>query len=450
MSQPDGTERTERVVCAAFPDRIPDEIAYGDKLHLQPYPGDRGIQYEKGPFDINDGLRQPSSSSPSVRTEPMAGRIYLLDRTSQLTPMEEAPYDSERLLQELLAKHPGLLAGEQIDSEQPRRWLLVTREMSVPGEQGGGGRWSLDHLFLDQDAVPTLVEIKRSGDTRIRREVVGQMLDYAANAVVYWPVEDIRAKFEARCQAAEQDPDQLLSEHVGGQPEIDDFWQRVKTNLQAGRIRMVFVADIVPPELRRIVEFLNEQMDPAEVLAIEIKQYVGNDLQALVPRVIGQTESAKRGKKARASARATISEAEFLVAFNDGKNAEEQALARGLIDWAKKNRLDADFFRGQRWLSYTPLLEIGSYRYYPISLQSRGLVVVQLDRLRRIPPFDDSRLRADLLNRLQQVPGLIVTGAAEDGRSRIPVATLARPDVMQKFVEVLNWMVDEVRRAAQL
>jgi hypothetical protein len=23
------------------------------------------------------------------------------------------------------------------------------------------GRWSLDHLFLDQDAIPTLVEVKR-------------------------------------------------------------------------------------------------------------------------------------------------------------------------------------------------------------------------------------------------------------------------------------------------
>ena len=45
------------------------------------------------------------------------------------------------------------------------------------------------------DANPTLVEVKRSSDTRERREVVGQMLDYAANAVVYWPIETIRARF---------------------------------------------------------------------------------------------------------------------------------------------------------------------------------------------------------------------------------------------------------------
>jgi hypothetical protein len=45
--------------------------------------------------------------------------------------------------------------------------------------------------------VPTLVEVKRRADTRIRREVVGQMLDYAANGVVYWPLEQLRELFGA-------------------------------------------------------------------------------------------------------------------------------------------------------------------------------------------------------------------------------------------------------------
>jgi hypothetical protein len=58
----------------------------------------------------------------------------------------------------------------------------------------------------------------------------------------------------------------------------ETFWAMVKTNLQAGRVRLIFVADVIPPELRRIVEFLNAQMDPAEVLALEIKQYVGEGL----------------------------------------------------------------------------------------------------------------------------------------------------------------------------
>src|SRR3990172_3458687 len=173
--------------------------------------------------------------------------------------MREQPYDSEDVLQELLAKYPNILAGEQIDVSVPRRWLLISREANVPSEDIEV-RWSIDHLFLDQDAIPTLVEVKRSSDTRIRREVVGQMLDYAANAVVYWSIESIRAQFEANSHAQGFDPEQRLSEFLGPDSDLEQFWQKAKTNLQAGKVRMIFVADEIPAELRRIVEFLNAQM----------------------------------------------------------------------------------------------------------------------------------------------------------------------------------------------
>jgi hypothetical protein len=90
--------------------------------------------------------------------------IYLLAPGDQLVEMREQAYDSEDLLQRLLATHPDLLAGDQIDPATPRRWLLVSREMPVPADAGLGGRWSLDHLFIDQEGVPTLVEVKRSTD----------------------------------------------------------------------------------------------------------------------------------------------------------------------------------------------------------------------------------------------------------------------------------------------
>jgi hypothetical protein len=50
----------------------------------------------------------------------VAGRIYLLKEDSNLLAMEEASYDSERLLQKLLADHPDLLAGDQIGSVMHR------------------------------------------------------------------------------------------------------------------------------------------------------------------------------------------------------------------------------------------------------------------------------------------------------------------------------------------
>lgn len=46
VAQPDGTEATERDVCAAFPGGIPLEIVTGRNMHTEPYPGDKGMQYE--------------------------------------------------------------------------------------------------------------------------------------------------------------------------------------------------------------------------------------------------------------------------------------------------------------------------------------------------------------------------------------------------------------------
>ena len=125
--------------------------------------------------------------------------IYL-KHGSELAEMVEKPYEAEEVLQRLLADYPDLLGGDD-DREDRKRWLFVRREFGVAAEEDAGDRWSVDHLFLDEEGVPTLVEVKRRSDTRIRREVVGQMLDYAANASVFWSVEKIRASFEATCES---------------------------------------------------------------------------------------------------------------------------------------------------------------------------------------------------------------------------------------------------------
>lgn len=169
----------------------------------------------------------------------MGETIFLIHNDNQLVELTEQEYDSEDLLQALLAQYPHLLPGDQINPEAPCRWLLIAREAPIPSSENKGGRCPRDHLFLDQDAVPTLVEVKRSTDTRLRREVVGQMLDYAAHAVVYWPLERIMARFEASCQAREAAPEQVLRDFLGPGSEPQEYWQQVKTNLQAGRVRLL-------------------------------------------------------------------------------------------------------------------------------------------------------------------------------------------------------------------
>jgi len=243
--------------------------------------------------------------------------IFLLKDSGDLEKVPVKPYDSEDLLQSLIAKYPELLAGDQINPEDPIRWIMIKREAGVPGGEQQGDRWSIDHLLIDQNAVPTFVETKRSTDTRIRREIVGQMLDYAANAKQYWPIGHLRSMAVAQYGGADR-AEAAIQKILGlesGEDAIADleaYWNKVEDNLRHGRVRLIFMADRLPPELRRVIEFMNDQMEDAEVLGIELSQYVGSDLKALVPRVIGQTEATRQKKTQTPPSRKRLTQQEFL------------------------------------------------------------------------------------------------------------------------------------------
>jgi hypothetical protein len=226
--------------------------------------------------------------------------IFLIHDNGGMVEMQAEGFATEDELQELLATHPSVIPGGKIDPESPPRFLLVAREVGVPASEDGFDQFSLDHLFVDQYATPTLVEVKRSTDTRIRREVVGQMLDYAANGSRYWPIAELRRRFDHEAALRGADPDAVLAEFLREAPsDADSFWRQVETNLRAGRVRMLFVADVIPAALQRIVEFLNEQMKPAEVLAVELRHYRGEGVRTLVPRLLGATAAAKDNKGVR-------------------------------------------------------------------------------------------------------------------------------------------------------
>ena len=374
----------------------------------------------------------------------MAGRIYLLKEDSTLLAMEEATYDSESLLQKLLADHPDLLAGDQINAEEPRRWLLVTREMAVPGEQDGAGRWSLDHLFLDQDAIPTLVEVKRSTDTRIRREVIGQMLDYAANAVAYLPVEEIKAKFESRCKDDGVVPEAELAGFLGEGQDASTFWQSVKTNLQAGRVRLLFIADEIPPELRRVVEFLNSQMDPAEVLAIEVKQFVGENLKTLVPRVLGQTEKALGRKIVDRGEPRKWNEASFFLDLSQRRGEQEAAVARRLLEWATKHSLRIWWGEGKKDGSFFPMYDNKFGKNFLFSVWTYGSVELQFQHMKK-PPFAEEGKRKELAQRLSAI-GLSISEETLKKRPTFGLSLLLEPGRLDKFLEAFDWMLTEIKK----
>ena len=258
----------------------------------------------------------------------MAERIYAMTTNNSIEPIDETAFETEDKLQRLIEEHPELLDGEQMQPEDPRRWLLIGREIGVPAAAGEGARWALDHLLVDQDATLTLVEVKRGWNPDIRRAVIGQLLEYAAHASVAWTANELRETFERGALKQCRDPQEELATLLqsGSDPDGDAFWDDVATNLAANRLRLLIVSDRIPDEIARVVTFLNKQISDIEVLAVEIKRFKGNVNQTLVPRVIGRMMEGAKAK--RGGTRTRVTRESFLEGFADER---ARAVAEDLL-----------------------------------------------------------------------------------------------------------------------
>jgi len=295
--------------------------------------------------------------------------------------------------------------------------------------------------------VPTLVEVKRASDTRARREVVAQMLDYASHFVVHWTAERIKSEFAESCLREDVDPADCLLAFLH-QTADDEFWQAVKTNLLAGRIRMIFVADRISPELRRIVEFLNNQMDPAEVLAVEIPQYTGQGFSTFVPRLVGQSAAAQERKnRAAAGPKRQWDEESFLADMGSRNGEEARQTARQLLSWVRRQGLDIWWGEGAESGSLIPRRIIGNVKHFSFVCWSSGNLGLYFFRIKDRQPFSDEAMRRELLARLNRIEGIDLPGDAFNRRPTIPISALQNPQRLEQFLAVWDWYLDEVRKA---
>ena len=362
----------------------------------------------------------------------MSSGVFLLNKDGSLEEMNQEDYSSEEYLQTLLENYPNLLAGEQINETNLRKWIVISREFPVPGDDFSGGRWSLDHLLLDQEGIPTLVEVKRSSDTRIRREVVGQMLDYAANAISFWKVETIRLRYESKfgndSEQAKIDMDSKFENPV----EYEDYWEKVDNHLKTGRIRLLFVADEIPSELKQIVEFLNQQMNPAEVLAIEIKQYTGQEQSTFVPRVIGQslkTVSAKQSKK-------QWDESLFLDEISSNYGAEIIEVVNKLLKWGKDQNLRIWWGSGSNHGSCFLVKDHNEVPYSSFAIWTNGNIEIQFQHMKNRPVYDSKDMRLELLNQLNDIRNIQIAFDRIDYRPSIELNSLINEESLGKFISI--------------
>jgi len=206
----------------------------------------------------------------------------------------------EEALQQFIEKFPKIMPGRQIEpeSDDPPRFVLLRREMPVGG-------WSLDHLFVDQTGILTLVETKLFQNPESRREVIGQIIEYAANAYTYWGNGLARQKSAEYWSRQQKGLDDILRENFGEDIDIDAFWNNIEENLKDRRVRLIIATDELRPEVSRMIEYLNDEMKNTAVLGLEIKFYGAEDnALVMVPRIYGiskrKEESGSAGKGASA------------------------------------------------------------------------------------------------------------------------------------------------------
>jgi hypothetical protein len=386
----------------------------------------------------------PFATDRACHTLTMGTGIFLEEVDNKLVEMTVEHYELEDVLQTLLIEHPDLLPGDQINQLSPRKWVLVAREQPLRSEQGGSNRWNIDHVFLDQDGILTLVEVKRSSDSRIRRGVVGQMLDYAASVAVYWPADEIRQCFEARCAKEGLDPHRILNEKFGAETDVETYWQSVESNLLASQIRILFVADVIPTELQRIIEFLNEQMQAVEVLGVSIRRFQSPGNQhAYVARVVGQTAVAQQMKHRRKSGR-QWDEATFFKELSLQCDPKELEVGNRIYEWMTENLPKPRWGEGNDKGSFLPHLELGEVTYQPVAIWTPGFVELQFETLWLEPPFDSVELQIEARERFSAVPGFEVR-AFKMQRPWAWFSDLEQEEAMEQFLKELDWLVGRLK-----
>jgi hypothetical protein len=181
----------------------------------------------------------------------------------------------------------------------------------------------------------------------------------------------------------------------------------------------------------------------AEVIAIEVKQYLGPDgLRTLVPRVIGQTAAAetRKGEKRQ------WDEASFVKELDAKRGTEEARVARELIEWARIQLPRFWWGTGMKTGSFIPVLNHAGREYFPIALWTNGKAEIKFGYLISRPPFDDEGLRREFLRRLNEIPGVSIP---EDKVALFPSIRLAdlaaSTEALDSFKGALDWFCETVR-----
>lgn len=226
-----------------------------------------------------------------------------------------------------------------------------------------------------------------------------------------------------------------------GDADISAFWEQVDANLKAGRVKLVFVADVIPPELARVVEFLNEQMR-ADVRAVELRWFEGDSgVMTLVPRIIGETQRAAAQKSTGRDLPAPIGIEDWITKVIQPRGQEAVDGAHAFL------RLIHEL-NGELVIPSTQGSIAGAFRtpsgrkVYPLSLWSTGLVSPTFGYLKQRPHLSTERDRQRHYDAFAAAAGPLSTKSLS-GFPGFKVQLLRDAAVFERVLRVAQQLVED-------
>lgn len=195
-----------------------------------------------------------------------------------ITRVPEGEATREHPLRDLIFDNPAILPLTELDPGIGRV-VAVAKELNLPGSG------FIDVLLVSEHGRLIVVECKLWRNPQARREVVGQVLDYAG--------ELARIGFEGLQRAVSsrlKRPGNVLYEHIraaGGTIPESALVDRLDRDLAAGRFLLLIVGDGITEGAQRIGAFLTRHAGLAFDLAmIEIAEYRDRDEAGAVRRIL--------------------------------------------------------------------------------------------------------------------------------------------------------------------
>ena len=177
-------------------------------------------------------------------------------------------------------------------------------------------------------------------------------------------------------------------------------------------------------------------MQPAEVLAVELRQYQGQGLKVLAPIVIGQSQEAAERRGSSGRARWTVET--LLQALED--RPAMHATARAIMDWVQANAARVQVNAGQRG-SMGPVFMHEGVSIYPFLIDGSGQLTLYLPDLSSRPVFSDPALRAAFAARLNAA-GLPVPDPGR--RTALPLSSFT-PEITAGFLDAMAWFRSQLQ-----